>query len=348
MKIDGKYFNGINPISINVSCNITADGLSIVKSDTEELVALWNMKDIFHDENQNTAFVIGHRLDRSKIEIFNLEIASKLGLTNQTKNIVSKDLKSILKWIGLIVIIGLVYWFSIPVLSKIVASKIPFEYEVRAAEKMKFNDFFKPCHMDAKQTKALSTFANFLYPKNKAEKNMPVNFFVSKNSMINAFTLPGGKIVLFSGLLKETKSPEELLGVMGHELGHVVARDSAGLLVRGSLLGTFFGFLTGDFSTTFAVSPQILLSTAALTFDRDMERDADLYAVSRLNLLNVSTSGIRAFFSRRIQDDFNPPEILMTHPDYKARFTMIKATYPKKPLPKEIEDAWMVIKSVCD
>ena len=348
MIANGKYYDGITPLSIKVTCILTSEGLKIINSDKETLVAEWKTADIFHDETHNAAFVIGHRLDRSKIELFDLSIARQLGLEEKSKLIITSNHRAVMKWVSLVIAAGILFWFSIPKVSKYAASLIPYEYEVKAATHLKINEYFKSCKMNPEQTKALSSFTNFLYPKNENEKAMPIEVMVSDNPTINAYTLPGGKIILLTGLINEMKSPEELLGIMAHEIGHVVARDSAGFFVRGSLFATFFGFFTGDFSGTFAISPQILLSTAALTFDREMEKAADAFAANRLNKVNVSTSGLRSFFSRMGNDSVNAPDILLTHPDYRARISFIKETYPKENLPKEILAAWPVIKTICN
>ena len=348
MNIDGKYYDGISPVSQLVSCEVTNEGLSILNHLNGELIVLWPKEEIFCDENHITAYVLGHRPDRSKIELFNLDIANQLGLSGNNK-IVSKDYRFIYKWLGVIAIAAGVFWISIPLVSKVVAKKIPFDLEVKASAHMKINDFFKPCSLNASQEFALKTYTEYIYPRNDLEKKMPITFQITNDPMVNAFTFPGGKIILMKGLLKEVKTPEELLGVMAHEIGHVVARDSAGFIVRGALLASFFGFFTGDFNSTFALSPQILLSTAALTFDRDMEKAADAYAAHRLMQLDVSTSGLRSFFSRRsFEKNFTAPEVLMTHPDYQSRIALIKETYPRRNLPNEIQDNWAVIKEICD
>lgn len=348
MNIDGKYFNGQTPVSKSVSLVVTNEEMIIHDASTEEIIATWKRPDIFHDENHNTAVVLGHKPDRSKVEVFNPEKIKELDLEVHSSKTIKKDLKGIYKWVAVLFVSGFLIWISIPVLSGVIARKIPFEYEVKAASHMKINEYFKPCPMTPDQQVALDLFVDHLYPKTEAERKIPIVVTVNSTPLVNAYTFPGGRIVLFKGLIDEAKTPDELLGIIAHEIGHVEARDSAGFLVRGAMLGTFFGFLTGDFSSTFAVSPQILLSTAALTFDRDQERAADAYAVKKLKSVNVSTSGLRSFFSRRSYDqDYTAPDVFMTHPNAKERISLIEETYPKEEIPN-MEVLWPVIKSICN
>ncbi|MBC7713893.1 MAG: M48 family metallopeptidase [Rhizobacter sp.] len=348
MNSDGKYYDGKSPVSIPVTCMVTADGLVILRESTDEIIAQWKRENIFQDENHNTAIVLGNKLDKAKIEILNNNITGMLRIGSSEK-IVKNGRRFIFKWIGIVVIVCLALWAMIPIATNFIAVRIPYSLEVSATSNMNFDTYFKSCTLNPEQEHALKVYVDFLYPKNKFEKEMPVTFKIGNNPMINALTFPGGRVYIMKGLLDEVKNPQELLGVMGHEIGHVVARDSAGFFVRGTLLASFFGFMTGDFHSSFAVSPQILLSTAALTFDREMEKKADAYAAGRLTMLDVSTSGLRSFFSRLGNEsgNFSAPEIMMTHPNFESRLSLIKETYPKSELPIEITSNWKIIKAIC-
>lgn len=342
---DGKYYDGKGPVSQPIMCILTPDGLLIINADTDVTIAIWKKEDIFLDENHNTAMVLGNRLDKSKIELSNLNISKALGLDQ--KNIVKTEVRLIFKWLGILCVSFMIFWFLVPYITKGIATKVPYHVEQTLASKMPIEASFKLCTLSSDEKQALGHFSKFLYPKNDIERNMPVTINIADLNIVNAYTLPGGKILLTTGLLDEMKSPEELLGVMSHEIGHVVARDSVNFLVRGTLLASFFGYITGDFNSTFAVSPQILLSTAALTFDRDMEKKADAYAAERLISTNVTTSGLKSFFSRKNSDEVLAiPELLTTHPNFDSRIKMIKEFYPKGDLPKELNDSWEIIKTI--
>lgn len=344
---DGKFYDGKSAVSTGIRCVVTSDELIIYNAETEQLVEVWKREDLFLDENHNTAIVLGNKSNKAKIELSNLSLCQELGI-NQDQ-LVEKDVSLIFKWLGGFGVAATLFWFSIPFVTKFVASSVPYHVEQTIASKMPIESSFKLCKLNAEQTHALKLYTDFLYPKNDLEKEMPVSLVVANNPAVNAFTFPGGKIILLSGLIKEMKTPQELLGVMSHEIGHVVARDSMSFLVRGTLLASLFGVVTGDFNSTFAVSPQIVLSMAALTFDRDMEKKADAYAAQRLISNKVTTSGLKSFFSRKNNEDSNIllPEMLMTHPNYDSRINLIEEFYPKKDLPQDILDNWQVIKGIC-
>jgi predicted Zn-dependent protease len=117
---------------------------------------------------------------------------------------------------------------------------------------------------------------------------------VANIAMNNAITLPGGRIVLFSGLLKDAASPDEVAGVLGHELGHVANRDVLESLLRQLGLSVLLGGLDGNIGGY----TNMLLSTA---YSRSAETRADDFAIAALKQSGISTKATAAFF-RRLED----------------------------------------------
>lgn len=109
--------------------------------------------------------------------------------------------------------------------------------------------------------------------------------------LVNAVTLPGGRIVIFSGLLRQARSPDEVAGVIGHELGHVRHRDVTAALIRELGLSVLLGGLeghVGGYTNT-------LLATA---YGRNAEAGADAYAIRALSAASISPLPTAAFFRR--------------------------------------------------
>jgi len=119
----------------------------------------------------------------------------------------------------------------------------------------------------------------------------PLEVRVANIQMVNAVALPGGKIVIFSELLKEAKSPEELAGVLGHEIGHVRHRDVVQALLRQAGLSVVLGGLGGDAGGSFN-------ALLAATYSREAESHADRSAVAALAAAGISPLGTAGFFAR--------------------------------------------------
>ena len=110
----------------------------------------------------------------------------------------------------------------------------------------------------------------------------------------NAFALPGGAIVLTDELYERVDGdPAVLIGVLGHELGHLRHRHGMRMLVQASVLSAAAGALYGDFSTLFAQVP-VLLGQAS--YSRAFEHEADVDSVRLMKANAISPAVMARFF----------------------------------------------------
>lgn len=119
---------------------------------------------------------------------------------------------------------------------------------------------------------------------------------VANIGMVNAVALPGRRIVLFRGLIEQAKSPDEVAGVLGHELGHVRHRDTLTAMMRQLGLSVVLGGLDG--STGSKVN-----AVLGLSFSREAEHRADLAAIEAMRKSAISPVPTAAFFARMGGDD---------------------------------------------
>ena len=142
---------------------------------------------------------------------------------------------------------------------------------------------------------------------------------VLDNPQVNAFTLPGGRIYVFSGLLKFCDSPEQLAAVLAHEMGHIEQRHTVDKLVKEFGLKILFSILTGGDSVLLTELWQTVLSTK---FDRSQEKEADQFALKLLEDAHISPRSMAAFFRKLNRENLaydEQLEMLMTHPHNNSR-----------------------------
>src|ERR1700677_1110583 len=103
----------------------------------------------------------------------------------------------------------------------------------------------------------------------------------------NAFALPGAKVYLLNGLLAKADNPDEIAGVLAHELGHLRHRDATrNLIYNGGtsfLIGLLFGDITGSGALIFASR-----SLVTLSYSREAEYNADTFAIEVMHRLGRS------------------------------------------------------------
>jgi Zn-dependent protease with chaperone function len=110
----------------------------------------------------------------------------------------------------------------------------------------------------------------------------------------NAFALPGGTLVLTDELVERVNGDHDMLvGVLGHELGHLRHRHGMRMLVQAGIVGAATGALFGDFSSLLALVPTWL---AQASYSRDAEREADAEAVQLLRANGISPAVMARFF----------------------------------------------------
>jgi beta-barrel assembly-enhancing protease len=114
---------------------------------------------------------------------------------------------------------------------------------------------------------------------------------VANIDMINAVALPGNKVILFNGLVTQAETPDEVAGVLAHEIGHVRERHVMQGLLRQMGLAVVLGGFDGSGGSTL----NGLLST---TYTRDSEREADDHSLTAMKNANVSPVGAADFFRR--------------------------------------------------
>lgn len=136
---------------------------------------------------------------------------------------------------------------------------------------------------------------------------------------INAFTIPGGRIYIFKGLLEFCDSAEQLAAILAHEMGHIEKRHTVSKLVKEFGLKIIFSIATGGDSILFSELGQTLMSSK---FDRSQEKEADQFALELLEKAQISPTTIASFFRKLNREnlDYNEKiELLMTHPHNNSR-----------------------------
>jgi predicted Zn-dependent protease len=156
---------------------------------------------------------------------------------------------------------------------------------------------------------------------------------VFRSEQINAFALPGGKIGVYTALLKVAKDQDQLAAVLGHEIGHVIKRHGrdriqsqmvamGGLEILGSILGndpTIMGAL--------GVGAQY---GVILPFTRSQESEADIVGLKLMARAGFNPTGaITLWQNMKDASDKQIPELLSTHPAPDTRIKQLQEKLPE-------------------
>jgi len=141
-------------------------------------------------------------------------------------------------------------------------------------------------------------------------------FIVFESEMINAFTVPGGNILISTGLIGFCDTPEELASVMAHEMGHAEERHVVSRLIKE--LG--IEILTSGDQYVLGEVTGLLTSTS---FDRKQEEEADRFAAHLLERSSIEPRTLATLFRKLEEETDNELlkhfEVISTHPNFSSR-----------------------------
>ena len=170
------------------------------------------------------------------------------------------------------------------------------------------------------------------------------HIWVVDQDEINAFTLPGGYIIVNQGLIKFSEHPEEVAGVIAHELGHVEHRHVVSRLIKELSVAILFSALSGSDAVLLNEVGRTAVSTA---FDRRQEEDADEFAADLLENAKLDPRVLATFF-RRLKNEHNfdeRMEMFMTHPHQNARIkAALEIELPKNFSSEPFDLNWQRVK----
>lgn len=166
--------------------------------------------------------------------------------------------------------------------------------------------------------------------KASGNKSYKFKFFIRETDEVNAFAAPGGYLVVNTGLIDLSKSDDELAGVIGHEIGHVLHRDTMRRLLHSSGLGICLAIITGG--TVNDKSIRVLIPALQhlenLSFSRNQEAAADKLSVELALKAGYKPDAMAALFKRMEKDSLGIPKealaLISSHPITADRIKAIQ------------------------
>lgn len=166
---------------------------------------------------------------------------------------------------------------------------------------------------DTARSRTLQRFGEAL----QLSPDHPLTFHVVDDEQVNAFALPGGHIVVFTGILERMDRPEELAALLAHEGTHVQERHSTRMLMRQLASYVFLSLIIGDASAIAAVVAEHADNVRNLSYSRGLEADADRHGMERMHARGVDPHGMVDLLKLLQEEAVDMPaamEFLSSHP----------------------------------
>ena len=311
MALQVDFYDGKTALTHPAVCQFLGDVLE-VRSRDGDLLATWALGDILDEASGKIPLRLRHAGNPGERLVVR-EAASITSFREWLAPVLAKRRSGTrLRWffgsiaIWLVLALG---WFGFPHAINTVADFIPYSWERTMGEESR--DMLGrllsgayggeiPWRDSGPGYEALCAIVARLAPDGGGQDNGTMQRFevsILDAEMVNAFALPGGFIIVTTSLVRQCHTPDELAGVLAHEMAHVTERHNVRRLVRDQFFALSLSMLTGG-SGLEEIAGAAAKRLFSEKFSREDERKADILGVRRLAHAKVHPESIAQFFAR--------------------------------------------------
>jgi beta-barrel assembly-enhancing protease len=332
-----RYLDGVTAHAESVTVTPVAHGLEIRRADGEHVV--WRYTDVTQTQGGYSGEQVRLERGRGAVEALVIDDAAFLSQLHRVAPRVSRrfhDPRSRARrpfWLALalltaVLLGGAAYFWGIPAAATFVADRVPVAWEEELGRTVSESliGTERKCR-NAQVTAAVDAMIARLAA---ASPDNPYTFRVTvvQRDVVNAFAAPGGHIVVFSGLLHKTERPEELAGVLAHEMSHVLRRHGTKALFRDVSTSIFFSLLLGDAGGAMGAVLESAKTLGDLHYSRAAEEEADSDGLKMVDAAGIDPAAMISFFEKLEQRRGAEPDYLKyvsTHPLTRDRIARLRA-----------------------
>ncbi len=212
------------------------------------------------------------------------------------------------KLLASLAVLGIFSFLALTFVLHIVVDNLPIEYEKKLVKFISFD-------MDVGEKKS-DEYLDEVTDKISKCANLPyeIKTYIINQTTPNAYALPGGSVYITSGMLKELKNQNELVAILGHEMGHFKNRDH--LKTLGSSL--LFSLVSLSLGAGYGGVLDATLNLSKVQYSQSAELKSDMFALDVMQCSYGSVSDATKLFSRLDKGD-DMSYFLATHPAFKER-----------------------------
>jgi len=345
--MDARFYDGLTAQSHAAEVALDGDQLRI-QADGREFV--WRLKDLSVEIEADQARVSNRRERDARLVLPVGEwtplagdaLSDKVSARRHREYWLVGGLTAVAVGVVLFVTVG------VPALSGPVARATPVSMEERMGDNIngQMSHVFPACQNSAGQ-RVLAQLGDRI----AAEADTPFDIRVRAVDapMVNAFAMPGGRIMVTGELIRQAATPDELSAVIAHEIAHVEQRHVMQAVWRNFGVGMLLDLVVGG--GTGAGQQAVILAGQAseLSYSRAAEAEADARGQALLHADGLSSQGMAPFFERlagKGHEVDEAAEFMNSHPDSSRRARVARAA--ARPGRSALTpDEWRLVKTTC-
>ncbi len=358
MELQARWYDGKTAAAYDVAVDI-GDGILHLRDRTGALAVDWPCRDVrLLNGKRSPMLRLGLAdgsparlvLHRDYLPLLSAACPTLTAATRQDRRI----LRRVALWsVAAIAGTALTFLVILPWAAEIVAGQISADTETRIGDRavealeawsgMQAPGGQRFFCQKAAGTAALSAIVTKLTAAR--EPRLPLRVSVVNTPMVNAFALPGGRILLTRGVIEFADNETELAGVIAHEIGHVDERHNLSGFVKQSAVGFLVGLFFGD-AVTGVLGVGLAGHLVSAAYTRDMEGEADRLAIARLAPAGYDPAKAAGFFRRLAAREGKSIALLSTHPGSAERAVLFEAA--RAPGQARLEPReWNALRTIC-
>jgi predicted Zn-dependent protease len=337
------YSGGGDPIEVSV-LNFN-ESINIYDRESNSFIIAYPLKGISYNTQQDEVliYLLNTRSIYLRMAAKHDQTAALLKeITSANQSVFRTAARHRFLWLAAMIIglfIGL-YFLLITLVPYIGSAIVSKEVEVKMGSQL--NDLMLSeeklagSFVDSAGTLKLQAFANNI----KLSDNYPIRVTLVNSKILNAYALPGGFIVVYSGMIGNINAPEELAALLAHEASHVNRRHSLKSMLRNVADALVVSILFNDVS---AITSTIIGNTQTLRgldYSRSAEKEADDYGMKLMLENNIDVSGMKKLM-QILQGQGDVPEkiaFLSSHPMTKKRIKAADEFIASHPQTTHVDD----------
>jgi Zn-dependent protease with chaperone function len=364
----GIFYDGQTSARHQVAVEAAPDALRI-RGEDGKLLAEWHYDGLEHVASADDVFRVGLAGNPvlARLEVRNPALAAKIDdyalQIDRTGGISRRARKRVIAWsVAATVSLVLAALYGVPALVERLAPLVPWslehrlglavEAQVRSMLANEDNPRPFECGISESGRSAGRAALDKLIAQLEGAAGLPIPLktLVVRRGEANAIALPGGHIYVFAGLVAKARTPDELAGVIAHEIGHVAHRDGTRSILQAAGLSFLFGMLLGDFTGggVVVVAAQSSIQSA---YSRHVESAADQFGVLLMSKIEGDARALGTILGR-IGGTIEPgTAIFSDHPPTEHRIESIdqaaeRFQTDRKPLLEPAE--WAALRRICE
>lgn len=355
MSIPARYADGRAAVVQPVLCALQRGGIHFVVNDKHEL---WRFPDLARADDGNGDIILRRIEDTGERLVFGFSATEALKeaapalftprAMGVERPIVPATLAAVAFSLAVAFIIG------VPYLAGPIAAALPPQHQAQIGDIAwsQVNAFTDYCDDSDEASYILNGMAYRMMTAANVPQRDDIWITIVDTQLPNAFALPDRSIVVTAGLISLAEDPDELAGVIAHEIAHIERNHVMKNIIRNIGAGIFFDVVFGGAGVGQAIAIASV-NLAGLRYSRAYEEEADARGLEFLDAANINSAPLAALFDRlrtaagEVDGQDAIPALLSSHPPTTRRAEAARARAREGLQPSLTASEWAIVRAAC-